>query len=150
MFSSLRPGATLYILDKSAEPELNIGYVETVSQPRPMYKTYNPAVAFGTNMQSVVDITVKINGERKEIIGVPNNDTIHSYGDYTVSETREGMISEIDNMLQNSKNIIDSVDHHKKIIVACEDILKKLNPMYAKEQQRDTAIEDLTNQVNNM
>ncbi len=150
MFSSLRPGATLYILDKSGEPEVNIGYVETVSQPRPMYKTYNPAVTFGTNMQSVVDIAVKINGERKEIVGVPSNDAVHSYGDYTVSETREGMISEIDYMLQNSKNIIDSIDQHKKIVASCEAILKKLNPVYAKEQQRDTAIEDLTNQVNNM
>ena len=150
MFSSLRPGATLYILDKSNEPDVKIGYVDAVSQPRPMYKTYNPAVAFGTNMQSVVDITVKINGERKDIVGVPSNETVHSYGDYTVSETREGMISEIDNMLQNSKNIIESAEQHRKIVASCEDILKRLNPVYAKEQQRDTAIEDLTNQVNSM
>lgn len=150
MFSSLRPGATLYILDKSGEPDVKIGYVENVTQPRPMYKTYNPAVSFGTNMQTVVDIAVKVNNERKDIVGVPSNETVHSYGDYVVSETREAMISEIDAMLQNSKNIIESVDQHKRIITACEDILKKLNPVYAKEQQRDSAIEDLTNQVNSM
>ncbi len=99
MFSSLRPGATLYILDKSGEPDVKIGYVENVTQPRPMYKTYNPAVSFGTNMQTVVDIAVKVNNERKDIVGVPSNETVHSYGDYVVSETREAMISEIDAML---------------------------------------------------
>lgn len=99
MFSSMRPGSTLYILDKSEEPTVKIGYVENVTQPRPMYKTYNPAVSFGTNMQTVVDIKVKINNETKDIIGVPSNETIHAYGDYVVSETREAMISEVDAML---------------------------------------------------
>ena len=150
MFSSMRPGSTLYILDKSEDPVVKIGYVESVTQPRPMYKTYNPAVSFGTNMQTVVDIKVKINNEVKDIIGVPSNESIHSYGDYVVSETREAMISEIDAMLQNSKNIIESIDKHKMIIAACENILKDLNPVYAKEKERDTAIEDLTNQVNDM
>lgn len=150
MFSALRPGSTVYLLDKSEEPNVKIGYVENVSQPRPMYKTYNPAVSFGTNMQTVVDITVKINNEKKDVIGIPSNATIHSYGDYVISETREAMISEVDAMLQHSKDIISSIDQHKQIIASCESILKDLNPVYAKEQERDSAIEDLTNQVNNM
>ena len=150
MFSALRPGSTVYLLDKSEEPNVKIGYVENVSQPRPMYKTYNPAVSFGTNMQTVVDITVKINNEKKDVIGIPSDSTIHSYGDYVISETREAMISEVDAMLQHSKDIVESVDQHKKMISSCEAILKDLNPVYAKEQERDSAIEDLTNQVNNM
>lgn len=60
------------------------------------------------------------------------------------------MISEVDSMLQNSKNVIESVDQHKQIIEQCESILRDLNPVYAKEQERDDAIEDLTAQVNNM
>jgi len=50
MFSTLRQGAVIYILDKSSEPTLKTGYVENVSIPRPMYKTFNPAASFGTNM----------------------------------------------------------------------------------------------------
>lgn len=64
-----------------------------------MYKTYNPTVSFGTNMQTVVDITVKIGDERKEICGLSSTANIDSYGDYVVSETREAMISEVDAML---------------------------------------------------
>ena len=115
-----------------------------------MYKTYNPAVSFGTNMQTVVDITVKINNEKKDVIGVPADAVIHSYGDYVISETREAMISEVDAMLQRSKDIVASIDQHEKVISACEDILKDLNPVYAKEQERDSAIEDLASQVSSM
>lgn len=150
MFSSLRQGATLYILDKSGEPKIKMGYVENVTTPRPMYKTYNPAVSFGTNMQTVVDITVKLGNEKKDFVGLPSNEAVHAYGDFVVSETREAMISEVDAMLQNSKNIIESVEQHKATIAACEAILKELNPVYAREQERDTAIDSLTEQVNNM
>lgn len=150
MFSALRQGSSVYILDKSEDPVVKVGYVENVTSPRPMYKTYNPAVSFGTNMQTVVDVTVKIGNEKKDFVGLPSNESIHSHGDYVVSESREAMIQEVDSMLQNSKNIIDSIDSHKKIILACENILKDLNPVYAKEQERDSAIDSLTQQVNNM
>lgn len=150
MFSALRPGSILYILDKSDGLAVKTGCVENITQPRPMYKTYNPAVSFGTNMQTVVDVTVKVDGEKKEIVGLNSNNIIQSQGDYVISETREAMISEVDSMLQNSKNVIESVDQHKQIIEQCESILRDLNPVYAKEQERDDAIEDLTAQVNNM
>lgn len=150
MFSALRQGSAIYILDKTKEPEVKVGYIETVSMPRPLYKTYNPAVSFGTNMQTVVDITVKIDDSKVQFECVPANLSIHSNGDMTISESREAMISEVDAMLQNSKNILQNVDKHKTIIASCENILKELNPVYAKEQERDTAIDSLTEQVNNM
>jgi len=99
MFSGLRQGTTLYVLDKSEEPKVVTGYVENVSAPHPMYKTYNPAVSFGTNLQTVVDIIVKIGNDKKEFMGVPSGNTIHSYGDYVLSENKESMIQEVDAML---------------------------------------------------
>lgn len=150
MFSSMRPGSTIYILDKSEKPVVKIGHVENVTQPRAMYPTYNPALSFGTNMQTVVDIAVKVDNEKKDIIGIPSNETLYSKGDFVISETREAMISEVDAMLQNSKNVLDSIDKHKMIIESCEDILKDLNPIYAKDKERDSIIEDLSSKVNNM
>lgn len=44
------------------------------------------------------------------------------------------MIQEVDAMLTNSKAIINSVEQHKVNVEACEEILKELNPVYAKEQ----------------
>ena len=147
MFQTLRKGATIYILDKTSKPEVKIGYVENVTLPRPMYPTYNPTVSLGTNMQRVVDITVRVDEDKKEFC-VPSDLSIHTYGDYTLSESKEAMISEVDSLLQNSKDIVDSVDKHKENITAYQNILKELNPVYAKEQERDDAIDSLTQQVN--
>ena len=150
MFSGLRQGTSIYILDKTDKPKVVTGYIENVTAPHPMYKTYNPAVSFGTNIQTVVDIIVRINNEKKEFVGIPSNGTIHSYGDYVLSENKEGMIQEVDAMLQNSKNIVSSIEQHKANISACEDILKELNPVYAKEQQRDEAIDNISDRMNKM
>lgn len=147
MFSALRQGAPLYILEKGETPNIKIGQVESVTQPRPKYATYNPTVGFGGNMETLVDITVKINGDKKEYVGIPSNLSIHGYGDIVISESREAMISEVDGMLQSSKSIVDSVDYHKRLITQCEDMLKQLNPAYAKEQERDGAIDDLKSEV---
>lgn len=150
MFSGLRQGTALFILDKSEEPKLYTGYVESVSAPHPQYKTYNPAASFNANLQTVVDIMVKIGNEKKEFVGIPSGSIIHSYGDYVISETKESMAQEVDSMMQASKTIVQNIDQHKQNIIACESILKQLNPIYAKEQERDQAIDSLTEQVNSM
>lgn len=149
MFSTLRKGASIYILDRSARPEVKVGSIDNVTMPRPMYPTYNPAVSVGTNMQTVVDITVRVGDEKKEF-SVPSNLSIHTYGDYTLSENKEAMISEVDSLLQQSKDVIDSVDKHKAAITAYEDILKSLNPVYAREQERESRIDSLSQQVGDM
>lgn len=149
MFSTLRKGSTIYILDRTSEPTIKMGYVENVSIPRPMYPTYNPAVSLGTNMQTVVDMTMRIDDETKEFC-VPSNLSLHTYGDYTLSENKEAMISEVDALLKNSKDVLDSVEKHKAAISAYENILKELNPIYAKEAERDHAIGDLSQRVDSI
>ena len=149
MFSTLRKGQSIYVLDRTSGPEVKLGYIENVSMPRPMYPTYNPQVSLGTNMQMVVDIKTRIDNDTKEFV-VPSNLSVHTYGDYTLSENKEAMISEVDSLLQNSKDVLDSVDKHKAAIDAYENILKTLNPVYAKEQERDSTIDKLTQQVNGM
>ena len=126
-----------------------MGYIDSVSMPRPMYPTFNPQVCLGTNMSTVVDIKVRIDDQVKEFC-VPSSLSIHTYGDYTLSENKEAMISEVDSLLQNSKDIINSIDKHKDAISAYENILKSLNPVYAKEQERDGAISNLSQRVDSI
>ena len=146
MFQTLRKGSTVYVLDRTNDPVVKMAYVDSVSLPRPMYPTYNPQVSLGTNMQTVVDLTLQIDDEKKEFC-VPSNLSIHTYGDYTLSENKEAMISEVDSLLKTSKDVLDSIDKHKASISAYEKILKELNPVYAKEAERDEAITSLTQQV---
>lgn len=150
MFSALRQGSPIYILEKGETPTIKIGQIESVTQPRPKYQTYNPSVGFNANMETVVDLAVKLGNEKKEYVGVPSNLSIHGYGDIVLSESREALISEVDGMLQTSKSIVESIDYHKRMITACEDMLKQLNPAYAKEQERDGAIDGLKTEVESL
>jgi hypothetical protein len=150
MFSGLRQGTALYVLDKTKEPKVVTGYVERVSAPHPLYQNYNPAVSFGTNLQTVVDVVVKIDDDKKEFVGIPSTATIHSYGDYVLSESKDNMIQEVTAMMQNSKSILANVEQHESNVKACENILKELNPVYAKEQERDEAIETISERIDRM
>ena len=147
MFSGLRQGTALYVLDKSKEPKVMMGYVEHISTPHPMYPNYNPSVSFGANLQTVVDVTVKLGDDKKEFVGVPSTSSIHSYGDYVLSESKDGMIQEVTSMLENSKSILANVEQHKSNINACEKILKELNPVYAREKERDETIDNISGRI---
>lgn len=59
-------------------------------------------------------------------------------------------MSEVNSMLQTSKQIIESVDYHKKVIESCEEMLKQLDPDYAKQQERDSAIDSLKSEVGSL
>ena len=143
MFSTLRKGSTVYVLDRTNDPEVKVAYVDIVSMPRPMYPTYNPAASLGTNMQTVVDLTLRIDDEKKEFC-VPSTLSLHTYGDYTLSETKEGMISEVDSLLKEAEDGIASIDKKKASVPIYKKILGELNPVYAKEQERDSRIDSLT------
>lgn len=147
MFSGLQPGTTLYVLDKSSEPKVVMGYIERVSAPHPIYSSYNPSASFAANLQTAVDITVKIGSDRKEFVGVPSTSVIHSYGDYVLSESKDSMIQEVTSMMENSKSILSNIEQHKSNIQACENILKELSPVYAKEQERDEAIDNISGRM---
>ena len=149
MFSTLRKGSTIYILDRTAEPKVKTGQIDNVSMPRPMYPTYNPQVSLGTNMQTVVDIKTRIGDETKEFV-VPSNLSVHTYGDYTISETKESMISEVESLLKDVTDRIDNIDKYKEDAEVYKNILKDLNPVYAREQERDQAITELNTRVDSL
>ena len=68
---------------------------------------------------------------------VPGSQSVTNYNNAIITETKELMSTEVDNMLQNSKSIVDSIPYHNNVISACEGILKDLNPRFAKEKERD-------------
>lgn len=57
------------------------------------------------------------------------------------------MSKEVEDMLQNSKNIVNSIEYHNNVIKSCEQILKDLNPRFAKEQERDQDISNLKSKI---
>ena len=93
MFQSLRQSNLFYILQKGETPALKVGQVVSVSNPQPKYGQYVPGQAFGQNMETVVDVTVKVGEETMEFKQLPANLSIANFGQngVVVSESREAM-----------------------------------------------------------
>ena len=142
MFSNLSQNSILYILDLKNSPKVLSGPVERVSVPRPKYNTLNP------NMEMIVDITATINGERREFKGVPNG-SIANFGEdaFILAESKDVLNSYVNSMLQNSRNIVNSVDKHQKLITDYEEATQELNPDIKASKENDKAIQSLQDQV---
>ena len=139
MFSALRQGSVVYILEKGENPVLKVGQVVSITQP-------NYSSNFLMN-GSTIDINVKVNNQNMDFKNVPSSQSVANYNNAIITETKELMSNEVDNMLQNSKSIVDSVTYHNNIITSCENILKDLNPRFAKEKERDEDINNLKDKM---
>ena len=136
MFSALRQGTVIYILEKGENPSLKIGQVIGITQPS--YSNY---------LISTIDINVKVGEQNMDFKNVPASQSVVNYNNVIITETKELMSNEVENMLQNSRSIVDSVAYHEKLIDSCENILKELNPRFAKEKERDEDINNLKDKM---
>lgn len=146
MFSTLRQGAAVYILDKGENPQLKIGQVESVSAPQPKITVPNYAgMAFNNEM--TVDIKVKVDNEALDFQKIPTNLSIAPLGNIVISDNRDDMLTAVDTFMHNSQQILDNIEYHKKVVQACDGMLVQLNPAYAKDKERDSAIEAMRNEM---
>ena len=150
MFNALRQGSPFFILEKVDEPKLRIGSVVSVSQPTPKYNnTFIPNQRFG---EMTVDVVVKVGEEEIKFEKLPSNLSIANFGanGVVVSESKEAMNSEVEGMLRNSRQIIDSVPYHEKVISSCDVMLRELNPSFKKEKEQEEKIGLLEQKMNGM
>lgn len=143
MFSALSQGSLVYILDKTNTPILKIGEVISISLPKPSFNQYQ---------QTVVDIKVNLGGTTYEYNSIPSNLSIVTYnnGKITISESKQGLQQEVENILSNSKQILNNIETYKKNIEHCEQILKELNPQYAKDKERDSRLDVLEDKLDKL
>lgn len=139
MFSALRQGSVIYILEKGENPTLKVGQIVSITQP-------NYSNNFLMN-GSTIDINVKVGDQNMDFKNVPSSQSTATYNNVIIAETKELMSNEVDNMLQSSKSIVDSVTYHNNVITSCENILKDLNPRFAKEKERDEDINNLKDKM---
>ena len=147
MFSNLRTNSQLYILHRDSTPYREIGQVVNVSQPRSKYPTNN----YITPQEQVVDIVVSINGNNITLQSLPANLDVADQGTINgslfISTSRDAMNTEVNSMRQKSLDIINSIEHHKKVIQYCELLLQRLNPEFAEQKQQKQEIDILKTQV---
>lgn len=147
MFSNLAQGSILYGLETKDELKIFTAPITNVSLPRPLL-TQN---TFGQIPPTVVDITATVNGEKREFKQVPGNTTIANFGQdaFILADSKESLNSYIDSMLQNSKNIVNSVEKHKALITQYEKAYKQLNPQIAVAQD-NTEVKALREEVSEL
>lgn len=152
MFSNASKGSILYVLQTKDTIKLLNGPITDISLPRPKYTTITPNNIFGQQMETVVDITANINGERREFRQIPGNLTIANFGPDSIilADSRESMLEHVNALLQNSRNIVQSIDKHKTLITQYEDVIKQLNPYLATTPEQDSVIQNLQNKVNSL
>jgi hypothetical protein len=147
MFSSSRQGGFIYVLSKGERPTVKIGQIESVSSPVPKYPTYNPSVPYSPQPEMLIDIKVRCGEEVLDFQKLPANGEMFAYPNVIVSEKKEAIISEVEAMMQTSKQIVESVSYHNSVIESCDSILKELNPQFAKEKQQEDRINSLEQEV---
>ena len=141
MFSALRQSGTVYILTKGDTPTLKTGVVQSVSSPVTKFGTQLMPGQF--QQDTVVDLTVKVGDELLTFKQIPSSSVIEPGGNTVVSESREAMVAEVENMIRTSKEVLGSVDYHKNALEACESIMCTLNPRLAEEKEQREKIEAL-------
>ena len=135
MFSALSQGSSIYLLDKTSSPKFVVGEIVGVTQPK---------YAFN---QATVDLKVKVDDSIQEFNNLPsiNNTVTYNNGKIIISETKQGIQNEVETILTNSKNILDNIDIYKQNVEDCENILKQINPQFAKDKERDDRLQSLEN-----
>lgn len=149
MFQNLRPGNTIYILDKAEKPTLKMGQVLKVGTPLPVYNPQQPGILNGFQAKYELTIHARVDDTEGDLAHLPATENTHDYGNMLVTDSREAMITAVDAMRQQSKQLLDSVEHHKEVMAACDELFKELNPSFAKEQERDEALKDLNDRFDN-
>ena len=142
MFSALNQGSLGYILDKTDGVKFKIGEIVGTTVPQ--------FAVDGSGM--VMKLSIKINGNVAEYNNVPSAATIVSYnnGKFIIAETKQSIQSEVESTLHNANYIIEHIEDYKSQITKCEDVIKELNPQYAKDKARDEEIANIKSEVAGM
>lgn len=148
MLSGLRPGTPVFVLNKN-ELRFKNGKVVSVSNQYPQYNFQQP---LNPGNGPVVDMAIEIDGKAETFPRIPLNSTIAEFPDkgVIISETRDGIINEVNVIRSASQTAIDQVDAHKRVIASCDQLLFDLNPQLRKDQEQAQEIANLKQQLAGM
>ena len=139
MFQGLRQNGLFYILEKGEDLKLRVGQVVSVSNPQPKYGQFNTPT-FGSQPEMTVDVRVKVDEETMDFKQLNANASIANSGNVVVSDSKDAMSAEVEGLLRTSKAILESIPYHEKMLVACDNVLRDLNPSFKKEKEQEEKI----------
>lgn len=143
MFSGLRQGNIVYILDKTDGLILKKGQVVSNSAAN---------LPYNLTPNSLITLTIDIEGETKEFNNIPAMQSSINYnnGKLIIIDNQELASTEVENIVKSGKDILDNREYYEKLVKEGEEVLKKLNPQFAKDKARDEEFNALKEQVGGM
>ena len=145
MFQSLSQGALLSILYRN-EPRVVDGRVVAVNTHMPVYNPNQPMAMLNG---PVTDITVQVGNETIPLVGLPASGVVANFNDkgIFIATDRSAIVRELESMESASKQALEQVPAHQKMIESCEQLLVDLQPEKKKEVQQSQEIESLRTQL---
>lgn len=149
MFSALSQGSPIYIIDKTDGLKYKTGEVVSVVQGNSFGGVFG-TTSFAPN--GTVTLKIKVDNNVIDYPEVPINGSVMTYnnGATIICETKQGLISELENTLQQTKQILADRPKYEQIVSDCESLLKEINPVFAKDKERDDRINSLDTKVTSM
>lgn len=139
-FKDLQKSYQVYILYKGEKIRHKMGTVVSIANPR--FQPLQPGqLSYQQPQDKIVDLEVSVDGVSSTFV-VRENMTVEVRNDITICD-RDPILNEINAIMRNSNDILNSVEKHKSILEDCENIVKDLNPVLAVDKSRDEKIANL-------
>lgn len=97
----------------------------------------------------VTDITVQVGNDTIPFVGLPANGVVANFPDkgYFIATDKTAVLREIESMIASSKQVLESVPDHERLVSSCEALLLELNPEKKKEAEQAKEMTDLRNEI---
>ena len=139
MFSNLKEKDIIYILDKSNDISVKLGTITHINNTNTPYYNITP---------TEIEFNADVNGDNYEFKKIPASMSIYCPNkDIVISDNKEDLLREYDNMVKLSKQVLDSIPYHQKVIESEEAVLAVLNPKYAEVKEQKKQLENLETRV---
>jgi len=148
MFQNLSQGAPVYVLYKNI-PRVANGKVLSANTHIP---TYNPSQPMAMLNGPVTDLSVQVDNETIPFSALPANAILANFADkgVLITEDKSVIVREVEAMAQASRQALEQVPTHEKMIKACEGLLVELQPERQKEAQQAQQIASLESRLAEM
>lgn len=131
MFQNLTQGSTITILYKNV-PRVVDGRIISVNTHMPQF---NPQQPMAMMNGPVTDISVQAGNDTIPFAGLPASGVVANFPDkgLFIATDRSAIVREVESMAAASKQVLESVPAHQKMVSDCEALLIDLNPERKKE-----------------
>ena len=145
MFQSLTQGATVTVLYKNI-PRVADGRVVSVNTHLPQF---NPQQPMAMMNGPVTDITVQVGDETIPFVGLPASGVVANFPEkgYFLSTDRSAIVREVEAMASASRQVLQSVPAHEKMVRDCDSLLLDLNPDRKKEAEQAKEMNALRSEI---